>query len=148
MAEAWREAGNASIAVRCVDANECDSQALLCRSRLAGKESQACVRPDIYAATPPGECLRLTLSLLASGRCQSTGLTYANVSRTHLYAPVVCPVYVRLLEEHKESEDVGMCGRLRISMYATTDTALNWVCRSWCTATSLLESVPTSISVS
>lgn len=72
--EAWRETGKAPIAVHWVDVNKGDSTKPNYRSRLAAKEFNTGVNPDLYAATPPSECLRLMLSLLASGRKSGTSL--------------------------------------------------------------------------
>ena len=75
--------------------------------------------PELYAATPPSECLRLMLSLLASGKKNGTGLMYADASRAYLYAKAVRPVYVNLPEEDIEPGDEDKCGRLKMSMYGT-----------------------------
>ena len=80
--EAWRETGKSPIAVRWVDINKGDSINHNYRSRLVAKEFNTGVNPDLYAATPPSECLRLMLSKLASGD-SSTALMYANVSRAY-----------------------------------------------------------------
>ena len=90
------------------------------------KEFNTGVCPELYAATPPGECLRLMLSRMASGRSTDTGLMYADVSRAYFYAKAVRPVYVKLPDEDREAGDEGRCGRLKMSMYGTRDAALNW----------------------
>ena len=87
IAEAWKATGKAPIAVRWVDINKGDSQSPLYRSRLVAKEFNTGVKPELYAATPPSECLRLMLSLLASGRRQGTSLMYADVSRAYFLCP-------------------------------------------------------------
>ena len=98
------------------------------RRRLVAKEFNTGVSPELYVATPPSECLRLMLSMMASGRGQDTGRMYTDVSRTYMYfyAKAVRPVYVRLHEEDLETGDEGKCGRLKMSMYGTRDAALNW----------------------
>ena len=68
IAESWRETGKAPIAVRWVDINKGDTKEPNYRSRLVAKEFNTGVCPELYAATPPSECLRLMISLLASGR--------------------------------------------------------------------------------
>ena len=55
------------------------------------KEFKTGVMPELYAATPPSECLRLLLSLAASGRGRGMGLMYADVSRAYFYAHAVRP---------------------------------------------------------
>ena len=126
IAESWKETGKAPIAVRWVDINKGDSKSPLYRSRLVAKEFNTGVCPELYAATPPSECLRLMLSLLASGKRRGTSLLYADVSRAYFYAKAVRPVYVKLPEEDLEPGDEHRCGRLKMSMYGTRDAALNW----------------------
>ena len=82
--------------------------------------------PELYAATPPSECLRILLSKTASGRGGSIGLMYADVSRAYFYARAVRPVYVKLPEEDTGPNDSGKCGKLMMSMHGTRDAALNW----------------------
>ena len=54
------------IAVRWVDVNKGDSQTPDYRSRLVAKEYRRNSEPDMFAATPPLEALKLLLSILAS----------------------------------------------------------------------------------
>ena len=68
LAEAWQATGKGPIAVRWVDINKGDSEHPNYRSRLVAKEFNTGVCPELYAATPPSECLRLMLSLVASGQ--------------------------------------------------------------------------------
>ena len=124
--ECWEVTGKAPIAVRWVDINKGDSESPNYRSRLVAKEFNTGVCPELYAATPPSECLRLMLSLLASTRKQGAGLMYADVSRAYFYAKAKRPVYVKLPEEDLEEGDEHRCGRLLMSMYGTRDAALNW----------------------
>jgi len=126
VSESWKETGKAPIAVRWVDINKGDSKSPKYRSRLVAKEFNTGVRPELYAATPPSECLRLMLSLLASNRKQGHSLIYADVSRAYFYAKAVRPVYVKLPQEDLEPGDENRCGRLKMSMYGTRDAALNW----------------------
>ena len=90
--EAYDATGKAPIAVRWVDVNKGDSQSPKYRSRLVAKEFNTGVNPDLYAATPPSECLRLMLSMLASGRSRGITLMYADVSRAYFYAKAERPV--------------------------------------------------------
>ena len=82
--------------------------------------------PELYAATPPSECLKLMLSLLASGKRLGMGLMYADVSRAYFHAKAVRPVYVKLPDEDIEPGDEGKCGILKMSMHGNQDAALNW----------------------
>ena len=120
----WDETGKNPIAVRWVDINKGDEQNPNYRSRLVAKEFRDDVKPELYAPTPPGECLRLMLSRLASDR--RLKLLYADVSRAYFYAKAVRPVYVKLPDEDREAGEEGKCGRLLMSMYGTRDAAVNW----------------------
>lgn len=124
--ECWNETGKAPIAVRWVDINKGDTANPNYRSRLVAKEFNTGPCPELYAATPPSECLRILLSKAASGRGGGIGLMYADVSRAYFYARAVRPVYVKLPEEDVGPGDAGKCGRLMMSMYGTRDAALNW----------------------
>ena len=126
MGECWNITGKAPIGVRWVDINKGDSSNPNYRSRLVTKEFNTGVYPELYAATPPSECLRIMLSKAASGRGQSMSLTYADVSRAYFYAKAVRPVYVKLPEEDMAEDDKHRCGKLMMSMYGTRDAALNW----------------------
>ena len=81
--------------MRWVDINKGDRLKPNYRSRLVAKEFNTSADPDLHAATPPGECLRLLLSQLASSRASGTSLMYADVSRAYFYAPAERVVYVR-----------------------------------------------------
>ncbi len=110
--------------MRWVDINKGDEANPDYRSRLVAKEFKTDVRPDLYAATPPSECLRLIVSRLASNR--RFRLMYADVSRAYFCAKAVRPVFVKLPDEDVEPGDEEKCGKLLMSMYGTRDAALNW----------------------
>ena len=120
-AECWEATGKGPISTRWVDINKGDEKDPKYRSRLVAKEYNTGVRPDLYAATPPTECLRLILSRLAT--CKKLKLVYADVSRAYFYAKAIRPVYVKLPEEDTEARDAGKCGELILSMYGTRDAA-------------------------
>ena len=122
--ECWQATGKGPIQVRWVDINKGDETRPNYRSRLVAKEFKTDVRPDLYAPTPPGECLRLMLSRLASRK--NAKLMYADVSRAYFYAKAVRPVYVVLPQEDRQPGDEELCGELVMSMYGTRDAALNW----------------------
>ena len=116
--EAFRITGKAPIAVRWVDVNKGDSTNPRYRSRLVAKEFNTGVSQDLYAATPPVECLWLMLSMLACSQSRDTTLMYSDVSGAYFYAKAERPVYVKLPEEDWNRE-----------MKANVD-----VCRWLCTA--------------
>ena len=88
------------------------------------KEFRTDVRPELYAATPPSECLRLMISRMASTR--GARMMHADESIAYFYISAVRPVYMLLPHEDMESCDETKCGKLTLSMYGTRGTALNW----------------------
>ena len=65
--ECWKSTGKAPIAVRWVDTNKGDSVKPNYRSRLVAKEFNTGPCPELYAATPPSECLRIMISKNGQG---------------------------------------------------------------------------------
>ena len=122
--ECWLQTGKEPIAVRWIDINKGDVENPNYRSRLVAKEFRTEVNPELYAATPPSECLRMLISRMASR--EGAEMMYADVSRAYFYAKAVRPVYVKLPDEDKGEGDDEMCGRLMMSMYGTRDAAINW----------------------
>ena len=59
ISECWELTGKQPIGTRWIDVNKGDSLKPNYRSRLVAKEYKVDVRPDLFAATPPTECLRL-----------------------------------------------------------------------------------------
>ena len=123
--ECLRETGKKPIGIRWVDINKGDRKNINYRSRLVAKEFKDGDKPEWYAATPPGECLKLLLNKMAAKKGQ-VKLVYADVSRAYFYAKASRPVYVELPEEDKDDNDGAVCGRLNVSMYGTRDAARNW----------------------
>ena len=66
-----------------IDTNKGDNVNPKYRRRLVAKEFNAGVRPDLYEATPPSECLRLLLSKLRIGKM------YADVSGAFFCAKAI-----------------------------------------------------------
>ena len=71
--------GKSPIGTRWIDINKGDSIKTNYRSRLVAKEFKVDVRPDLFAATPPTECLRLLLSKAAEHK--DNKVLYIDVSR-------------------------------------------------------------------
>ena len=59
MDECHSATGKSPIWTRWIDINKGDATKVNYRSRLVAKEFKVDVRPDLFAATPPTECLRL-----------------------------------------------------------------------------------------
>ena len=72
------------------------------------KEFKTDDRPEWYAATPPGECLKILMGRMAANR--KLKMLYADVSRAYFYAAAVRPVFVKLPDE--DFEDEGCCFEL------------------------------------
>ena len=122
--ESWAQTGKGPIGVRWIDTNKGDTESPNYRSRLVAKEFKTDINPELYAATPPSECLRMLISRMASQK--GSEIMYADVSRAYFYAKAVRPVYVDLPDEDRVEGDEQMCGRLMMSMYGTRDAATNW----------------------
>ena len=57
--ESHQATGKAQIGTRWIDMNKGNASKTNYRARLVAKEFKVDVRPDLFAATPPSECLRL-----------------------------------------------------------------------------------------
>ena len=79
--ECWATTRKKPIAVRWIDINKGDEANPHYRSRLVANEFRTDIDPELYAATPPSECLRMMLSKLATNRHMQ--LMYADVSRAY-----------------------------------------------------------------
>ena len=129
--ECVRVTGKQPIAVRWVDINKQDEHNPKYRSSLVAKEIWRSPMPELYAATPPLECLWMVISDVMNGSGRSGGHAKKNplacgVSRAYFYAPSIRPVFVKIVEEDQEPGDEEMCGCLNVSMHGTRDAALNW----------------------
>ena len=101
--------GKRPIQVRWIDVNKGDRTTPLYRSRLVAKEFNTGVRPDLFAATPPLEEIRLLMHKMATGKGKYK-LLYADVSRAYFYARAVRPVFVVLPSEDTCSGEDELCG--------------------------------------
>ena len=66
--ECWQTTSKGPLGVRWVDINKGDEARPNYRSRLVAKEFCTDVDPELYAATPPSECLRILLCKQAHHR--------------------------------------------------------------------------------
>ena len=84
-----------------------------------------------FAATPPLETQKLLFSLAVTDgygcnwRDKKNGmkLDFIDIRRAFFHAPAQRAIYVQLPEELAKP---GKCGRLKRSLYFTTDAAANW----------------------
>ena len=111
--------------VRWVDVSKGDSQSPNVRSRIVAKDFKVDARPDLFAATPPLEFLRYLVSRCASSQLgpRKTKLMVQDVKKAYFYAAATRDVYVDLPPERAQ---LGMCTKLKKSLYGTRDAALNW----------------------
>ena len=122
------KAGCKAITTRWIDVNKGDTQNKNYRSRLVAREIKKNNRPDLFAATPPLEALRLLVSDAATiepGRQRKLIMTN-DVSRAYFYAPAIREVYIEIPKEDWEEGDEDRVAKLDMSMYGTRDAAKNW----------------------
>ena len=79
------------------------------RSRLVAKEFKTDINPELYAATPPSECLRLMISMLTWQEGEEICMQTSH-ARTSM--------------RRRSGED--MVARLNLSFHGTRDAAQNW----------------------
>ena len=103
--ECRKQTGKSPIGTRWIDVNKGDNNNPKYRSRLVAKEYKVDVRPDLFAATPPTECLRLLLSKAAEDKRQK--VLYVDVSRAYFYAKSVRPTYIKLPDEDPRAHEDG-----------------------------------------
>ena len=107
LVECWNTTGHAPIGTKWLDTHKGDAEKVNYRSRLVAKEFKVDIQPELFAATPPSECLRLLVSRAASDK--KFKVLYIDVSRAYFYAKSVRPTYVKLPAEDpisgEEKED-------------------------------------------
>ena len=116
--------GKPPIDTRWIDTNKGDVTHPKYGSRLVAKQFKVNVQPELFAALPPTECMRLLVSRVCGA--QANNIIYVDISRAYVYAKSVRPMYVNKPTEDPRSADPNCCGRLFMSMYGTRDAALNW----------------------
>ena len=118
----------APIKTRWIDINKGDKIHPELRSRLVAKDYNTGKRPDLFAATPPLEALKLLISLwmtegIGYGNFEPYVMDFIDIRRAYFHAYATREVYVELpMEDHQD----GICGKLYESMYGTRDAAQNW----------------------
>lgn len=123
-----KQIGAKIITTRWIDTNKGDDKNPDYRARLVGREIKTDQRPDLFAATPPIESLRMILSICASNQ-QGTSpyrILSSDIKRAYFFAKAKRPIFIEILVEDKEPGDEGKVGRLNLSLYETRDAAMNW----------------------
>ena len=120
--------GQTIVSTRWVDTNKGDDEHEDYRSRLVGREIKTNVRPDLFAATPPLETIKLLIERCAQGqnRTRPLRIGIVDVRRAYFYAEASREVYISIPEEDRLPGDENKVGRLRLSLYGTRDAAQNW----------------------
>ena len=81
--------GRPPVGVRWVDTNKGDRARPNYRARLVAKDYRVEARPDLFAATPLTECMRLLASKAAENK--SYKMLYIDISRAYFYAKSISP---------------------------------------------------------
>lgn len=116
------------ITTRWIDVNKGDAENPDYRSRLVGREIKKDQRPDLFAATPPLESLRMIMSICASHQDKQFPyrIMTSDIKRAYFFAKATKPIYIEIPVEDREEGDEGMVGKLNLSLYGTRDAAQNW----------------------
>ena len=116
------------VKTRWIDINKGDANNRKYRSRLVAREINTQANPEMFAATPPIEALKLLIAIAstegAHGRRRR--LMVNDVSRAYFYAKATRKVYLEIFDEDREPGDENMAGELQYNMYGTRDAAQNW----------------------
>jgi hypothetical protein len=120
-----KKRGEKTIRGRWIDTNKGDSACPDYRSRFVGKEFNVGVDPELFAATPPLEALKLLLGYASSNRSSDIHLMFSDVKRAYFNAKAQRNLWVDLPEEH-EGYFPGAVGRLALALYGTRDAAMLW----------------------
>ena len=103
--------GEKVIGVRWIDINKGDTENPDYRSRLVAKDFKSGDRPDLFAATPPLEALKMLVSIAASN--PGLQIMINDVRRAYFHAVVKRPVYIELPKEDKtDGEEEDLVGEL------------------------------------
>ena len=89
--------GRAPIGVRWVDVNKQDEENPLYRSRLVAKQFRTGSDPDLFAATPPLEAMKLIISIAATRNARGRvgeKILVNDLQRAYFYARSESPMFV------------------------------------------------------
>ena len=110
---------------RWIDTNKGDSAVPDYRSRLVGKEFNVGVDPELFAATPPVEALKLLLGHASANKGLKLHFMFSDVKRAYVNAKAQRELWVDIPAEHGEYFP-GAVGRLALALYGTRDAAMLW----------------------
>ena len=125
MSEAKKSGLGKLIQGRWIDINKGDKDRPDYRSRYVGKEFNTGVDPDLYAATPPLEALKLILGHAAGREKDGIHIMMSDVKRAYFHAKAKREIYVQLPREDPHWGP-DLVGRLNLALYGTRDAAALW----------------------
>ena len=98
------------------------------RARLVGREIKTNQRPDLFAATPPLESLRMIFSICASHQDDKDPyrILSSDIKRAYFFAKAKRLIFIEIPAEDRVPGDENKIGRLNLSLYGTRDAAMNW----------------------
>ena len=117
-----RARGRRVIGTRWVNCNKGDADHPEIRCRLVCQEVKSYNSDEFFAATPPGETLKMIVSMAAEDVKKEVILV--DISRAYFNARIERQVFVELPEELKVGKH--FVGELRKCMYGTRDAAQGW----------------------
>ena len=125
MAEAKKSGMGKFIQGRWLDINKGDKDRPDDRSRFVGKEFNTGSNPELFAATPPLEALKLILGHAASRKAEGAHVMMSDVKRAYFHAKAKREIYVQLPREDPMWAP-DLVGRLNLALYGTRDAAALW----------------------
>ena len=111
---AFTKTGRAPIKVRWVDHNKGSDEEPMIRSRLVAKEIKVSDKPELFAATPPLEAVKMVISFAAENGPTDKCLMHNDVSRAYFHAKARRDVFVDIALEDFEEGDEKKCGWLNL----------------------------------
>lgn len=123
-----KQIGAKIIPTKWIDTNKGDDDNPNYRARLVGREIKIDQRPDLFAATPPLEALRMIFSICASNQHGKDPyrILSSDIKRAYFFARAKGPIFIEIPIEDREPGDESKVGRLNLSLYGTRDAAMNW----------------------
>ena len=123
-----KQLGAKMITTRWIDTNKGDDSKPDYRARLVGREIKIDPRPDLFAATPPSESLRMILSICVSNQCNNGPyrILTSDIKRAYFFARARKPIFIEIPIEDRMPGDDNKIGRLNLSFHGTRNAATNW----------------------
>ena len=110
---------------RWIDTNKGDGARPDYRSRFVGKEFNVGVDPELFAATPPLEALKLLMGHASANWNLGVHIMFSDVKRAYFNAKAERELWADIPEEH-DGYFPGAVGRLALALYGTRDAAMLW----------------------